>query len=155
MEIVNFEIGTMKKKSVEYSLKATKQDFVIEKIISSKNAFDYTKKFYFDDILIYESVFIILLNTQYNTIGYAKISQGGVSGAIVDIKIIAKYAIETLASYVILVHNHPSGSVRPSKIDDSLTMKVKEGLGILDIHLKDHLIITDNAYYSYSDEGRL
>ena len=62
----------MKKKSIEFSLKAKKQEFHIEKIISSNDAYEYARKFYFDDLLIYESAFIILLNMRNNTIGYAK-----------------------------------------------------------------------------------
>lgn len=145
----------MKKKSVEFKLKAEKQEFPIEKIINVVDIYNYAKKFYFDDIDIYESVFVILLNQAHNTIGYAKISQGGVSSCLVDKKIVAKYAIESLASAVVLVHNHPSGNTRPSKEDDNLTGAIKQALGLFDIELLDHVIISSSAYYSYSNEGRL
>lgn len=145
----------MKKKSVEFKLKAEKQEFPIEKIVSSVDVYNYAKQFYFDDIDIYESVFIILLNQARNTIGYAKISQGGVSTTVVDKRIVAKYAIESLASAVVLVHNHPSGNTRPSRIDDKLTEECKQALGLFDIKLIDHVIISSNAYYSYNEEGRL
>lgn len=145
----------MKKKSVEYSLKIEKKDFPIEKITHAGQSFEYAKKFYFDDIDIYESIFIILLNKASNTLGYAKISQGGISSSIADIKIIAKYAIDSLASAVILVHNHPSGVTRPSREDDELTRKVVSALELIDVQLVDHIIITENDFYSYADEGRI
>lgn len=145
----------MKKKSIEYKLRAEKRDFSIEKIKKAEDAYNYAKKFYFDDINIYESVFVILLNQASNTIGYAKISQGGISMSVVDVRIIAKYAIESLASGVILVHNHPSGNKTPSMIDNNLTSKVKQALEFLDIRLIDHIVITENSYYSYQEEGRL
>lgn len=145
----------MKKKSVEYTLKAEKKEFPIEKMNSSEKAYEYAKKFYFDDIEIYESVFVILVNRALNTIGHAKISQGGVSSSIVDARIVAKYAIESLCSGVILVHNHPSGNVRPSTEDNEMTKNIERCLSVFGISLLDHLIITNEHYYSYKDEGRL
>lgn len=145
----------LSKYSMEIKLTAKKKDFKAEKILSANDAYEYAKRFYFDDINIYESSFIILLNSQLNTIGYAKISQGGTGCVIVDRKLVAKYAIESLASAVILLHNHPSGSARPSREDDSLTDAVKRALELFDIKFADHVIMTDGAYYSYRDNGRL
>ena len=145
----------MKKKSVEFTLKAKKQDFPIEKIRSAQDIYNYARKFYFDDINIYESVFIIMLNQAMNTIGYAKISQGGVSSCLIDKRIVAKYAIESLASAVILVHNHPSGCLQPSKFDDKFTSDIQRCLQMFDIRLLDHVIISEDSFYSYNDEGRL
>lgn len=145
----------MKKKSVEFTLKAEKREFPIMKICSSKDAYDYSKMFYFDDINIYESSFVILLNRANNTIGYAKISQGGISSCLVDKIIVAKYAIDSLASGVILVHNHPSGELRASRYDDQITKEIYACLDVLGIKLLDHLIITENSFYSYQDEGKL
>lgn len=145
----------MKKKSVEFTLKAEKQDFPIEKIRSAQDIYNYARKFYFDDINIYESVFIIMLNQAMNTIGYAKISQGGVSSCLVDKRLVAKYAIESLASAVILVHNHPSGCLQPSKFDDKTTSDIQKCLQMFDIRLLDHVIILEDSFYSYNDEGRL
>lgn len=146
----------MKKKAVEYTIKATKQEFAIEKITSAEDAQKYAKNFYYDDISIYESSFILLINQANNVMGYAKISQGGIVGTTVDVRIIAKYAIDVLATAVILVHNHPSGNIRPSLQDDRLTESVKNGLNLLNVKLLDHIIITDGEqYYSYTDESRL
>lgn len=145
----------MKKKAVEYTLKATKQDFAIEKIIDSESVYNFARKFYHDDISIYESCFIVLLNHASNVTGYAKISQGGICGTLVDKRLICKYAIEALATRVILVHNHPSGNPKPSREDDNLTLATREALKLFDIQLLDHIIITEDKYYSFADEGRI
>lgn len=145
----------MKKMSVEFKLKSEKQNFPVEKISSSVDVYNYAKNFYFDDINIYESVFVILLNEACNTIGYAKISQGGVTNTCVDTKIVAKYAIESLSSSIVLVHNHPSGSLIPSRYDDNITSEVKKIMDLFNIKFLDHVIITDSGYYSYNDEGKL
>ena len=145
----------MKKKSVEFTLKAEKREFPIVKICSAKDAYDYAKMFYFDDISIYESAFVILLNRANNTIGYAKICQGGISSCLVDKIIVAKYAIDSLASGVILVHNHPSGALNPSRYDDQITNEIDACLGMFGVKLLDHVIITDGSYFSYKDNGKL
>jgi DNA repair protein RadC len=83
------------------------------------------------------------------------VSRGGVSGTVADVKIIMKLAIERLASGIILSHNHPSGNLKPSQADLNLTQKVKEASKFMDVALLDHLILADNAYYSFADEGVL
>lgn len=142
------------KQAVEYKMKAKKVDFENININTSESAYNFAKQFFSDDIMIYESCFIILKGAR-RTIGFVKISQGGLDRTFVDVRLIAKAAIDTLALGVILVHNHPSGNLRPSREDDSLTTRVKSALNLFDIELVDHLIITDEWYYSYSDEGRL
>ena len=146
---------TYKSTISEYSLKYTKTDIQKTKIITSENACSVIKKFYFDDINIYESFFILLLNRANNTTGFAKISQGGTAGTVVDIKIIAKYAVESLSSAVIICHNHPSGNIKPSEADINITKKIKDALLLLDISLTDHIILSENNYYSFADNGDL
>lgn len=141
--------------NLELKAKKTPSNFEKVKIVSSKDAFNVIKQFYFDDIDIFESFFILCLNRNNQTIAYAKISQGGVTGTVVDIKLIAKYAIDCLASGVILAHNHPSGNLKASPEDLAITKKVKEGLKILDIQVLDHLILTSQGYLSFGDEGIL
>ena len=141
--------------NLELKAKKTPSNFQKVKITSSNYAFQIIKQFYFDDIDIFESFFILCLNRNNQTIAYAKISQGGVAGTVVDIKLIAKYAIDCLASAVILAHNHPSGNLKPSNEDLAITKKVKEGLKILDISVLDHLILTSDGYLSFGDEGIL
>ena len=143
----------MKKKAVEYSITAKKQDFEIIKVHSSEDAFNFAKKFYHEDILIYESAFIILLNQANNVTGYAKISQGGISQTLVDKRIIAKYAIDAFASAEIFVHIHPSGNMKPSQEDIKLSDEIKKGLALFGIKLLDSIIISYDKYYSMLDEG--
>lgn len=143
----------MKKKAVEYSITAKKQNFEIVKIKSSIDSCEFARKFYHEDILIYESSFIILLNSANNVMGYAKISQGGVCNTQVDIRLVAKYAIDSLATSVIFVHNHPSGNAKPSIEDKKISEKLKDALRLFDIRLLDSIIITENDYYSMADEG--
>ena len=145
----------MKKKAVEYSITAKKQDFEIVKILSSIDSYGFARKFYHEDILIYESAFIILLNQANNVMGYAKISQGGVCTTQVDVRLVAKYAIDSLASGVIFIHNHPSGNLNPSREDEMLTKRIKDALSIFGVRLLDSLIITDEGYYSMTDQGLL
>lgn len=145
----------MIKKAIEYKLTASKCEFEQKKIMSSSEAYDYAKQFYFDDLLIYESSFIMLVNRANKVIGYAKISQGGVAGTFVDIKIVAKYAVESLCAGVFFIHNHPSGNVKPSIEDRQITDKLKKALSLFDIKLLDSIIISDDSYYSFCDEGIL
>lgn len=139
----------------QFQLKKIQSDFPSEKITSSKSAADFIRQFYFDDIDVFESFFILTLNNSMKTTGFAKISQGGTSSTVVDIKIVAKYAVDSLASHVILAHNHPSGVLTPSQSDIALTTKVKEGLKFLDITVADHVILTADDYYSFADNGIL
>jgi DNA repair protein RadC len=137
------------------TLRKDPTDFERVKIGSSKDAADYIRQFYNGDIEIFESFFVLLLNRQNETIGYAKISQGGVTGTYVDTKIILKYVVDTFASGVIIAHNHPSGALTPSAQDDLITSKLKSAITLLDSSLLDHVILTSNNYYSYADNGKI
>lgn len=139
----------------EIRLKKIPSDFKKVKIGHSQDAADFIRKFYFDDIELFESFFLLLLNRANNTIGYAKISQGGIAGTVVDIKLIAKYTTETLSSAVVLAHNHPSGHVKPSQNDIELTKKIKQALAYFDITVIDHIILGAEVHYSFADESLL
>ena len=139
----------------EFKLKKVPTEFEKAIIRTSKNSADYIRKFFFEDIGIFESFFTLLLSRSNTTIGYSKISQGGIAGTVVDVKLIAKYAIDALASSVILCHNHPSGNLQPSKQDIDLTKKVISGLKLLDIQVLDHVILTETEHYSFADSGLL
>ncbi len=138
-----------------FELKKVQTEFPSVKVNTSKISYDFIKKFYTGDIEVYESFFILLLNRANKTVGYAKISQGGVVGTYVDIKIIAKYAVDSLASSVILAHNHPSGNTSPSEQDKIITQRIKKALALLDVEVFDHIILTEDSYYSFADEGIL
>ncbi|NQU54104.1 MAG: JAB domain-containing protein [Bacteroidetes bacterium] len=135
-------------------LRKEKSDFPKVKITCSKDSSDVIRQFYHEDISIYESFFLLLLNRANNTIGYVKISQGGVAGTVVDVKLI-KYSVECLASAVILAHNHPSGNLVPSKEDVKITKRVVSALELMDINVLDHVVMTEESYFSFADEGML
>jgi DNA repair protein RadC len=121
------------------------------KIMSSRDIYDIFHPLLAD--LRYEEFWILLLNRFNKVIDKQKISQGGISGTVTDIRIILKMAIEKLASALIVCHNHPSGNFTPSESDISITKKLKEAGALMDISLLDHIIITDGHYYSFADEG--
>jgi DNA repair protein RadC len=138
------------------TLKRIQTDFPKAAIRSSKDSAKFIKQFYVDDISIFESFFILMLNRSNTTIGYAKISQGGITGTSVDVRLIAKYAVDSLCCGVILAHNHPSGNLMPSRHDIELTKKVKSALSLFDIQVIDHVILTDSdSYCSLADEGNI
>lgn len=135
------------------SLKKDPTNFERVKITSSNDSAKYIRQFYSDDIEIFESFFILLLNRQNKTIGYAKISQGGVTGTLVDAKIVLKYIVDTLASGVVLCHNHPSGNLSPSTQDLDMTNKIKQAVALVDSVVLDHIILTPDSFYSFADNG--
>ena len=144
-----------KLKQVELTIKYTDTEWQQKKIINSKDAVEICRLFFHEDLTIYESFFMVCCNAANSTIAYMKISQGGTVGTVVDLKIIAKYAIDCLAKSIILCHNHPSGNTNPSSHDDRLTKSIIEGLKIFDILVLDHIILTKDSYYSYGDNGKL
>lgn len=103
--------------------------------------------------LDYEEFWVLYLSSANTVIDKAKISQGGVSGTMVDHKLIVKKAVELLASSVILVHNHPSGVPKPSDDDKFLTDKIELAASLFDISVLDHLIVTSGGYFSFRKEG--
>lgn len=124
-----------------------------EKITCASDAFDIMKPHLLD--LQHEEFWIILLNRSNDVIKKVFISSGGVAGTVADPKMIYKHALEHLASAIILVHNHPSGNLKPSEADISLTRKLKQAGSFLEIPVLDHLIFTDHGYYSFADEDKL
>jgi len=138
-----------------YTIKKNETTFENIVIKSSNDSYQFIKQFYGDDLEVFESFFILLLNRKNATAGYAKISQGGIAGTVVDVKIVAKYAVDSLASSVVLAHNHPSGNLNPSGADIELTKKIKNALSLLDVVVLDHIILTKDSYYSFADEGMM
>ena len=105
--------------------------------------------------LPYEEFWVLFLNRANRLVRAEKISTGGLSGTVADLRIIFRKAIDHLASGVILVHNHPSGNRYPSKSDQLLTKRACEAGQLLDIVVLDHIIVTEKGYYSFADEGEL
>ncbi|MEE1945052.1 JAB domain-containing protein [Pedobacter sp. KR3-3] len=106
-------------------------------------------------IELLEEFKVVLLNRNNRVLGIADISQGGVSGTVVDPKIIFAISLKANASSIILCHNHPSGNIKPSDADIQLTRKMVEGGRLLDVTVWDHLIISNEGYYSLVDNGMI
>ncbi|MCR4965496.1 MAG: DNA repair protein RadC [Bacteroidales bacterium] len=105
--------------------------------------------------LKHEEFWIILLNQAANILKMVQIGKGGLTSTTVDVRLIMQEALVQKATGIILCHNHPSGSVRPSNLDKSLTNQVKEAAALLNIRVMDHIIVSGNAYFSFADEGIL
>lgn len=156
-DLQNFKgIGEAKAISIVAAMELGKRRKVAEiiekkKIGSSKDVFEIFTSVLGD--LPYEEFWVIFLNRSNSIIDKLKISQGGVSGTVIDVRLIMKHAIERLASGIILCHNHPSGNLNPSKSDIDITKKLAEAGKIMEINVLDHVIVTDGAFYSFADEG--
>jgi len=124
-----------------------------KKIICSLDIYNYFHPFLGD--LNHEEFWALFLNSSCRIIDKYKISQGGINETVVDGKLIYKEAIANLASFVVLCHNHPSGSYMPSSHDNVITQRIKKGLEAFEMSLFDHVIITDGNYYSFADNGRI
>lgn len=151
-------IGKAKAVAISAALELGKRRRLLlpKQLESIKSSTSVAEEFYpIMSDLAHEEFWVLLLNKANKQIGKYKISSGGISSTIVDSRIILKYAIENLASNVVLVHNHPSGSLSPSRDDIELTKKIIIGCKALDIIVLDHIIIGQNKYYSFSDEGLL
>ncbi len=101
--------------------------------------------------LLHEEFWVLYLNRCNKIINKTKISQGGLSGTVTDLRLIYKEAIRYSSSGIILCHNHPSGNINPSESDKKITQKIKEAGNLMDIQLMDHIIIANKQYYSFAD----
>jgi len=124
-----------------------------KKITSSRDVFEYFNSVFGDQT--YEAFYILLLNRANRIIKEVQISEGGFSGTVADPKKIFKIALENNASSIILSHNHPSGNIQPSDADIKLTHKLKSAGEMLDLPVIDHIILGEEKYYSFADEGQL
>ena len=121
------------------------------KIASSKDVFNFFQPNLGD--LPHEEFWILILNRANQVVDKVRISQGGISGTVIDTRIILRSAIEKLASGLILCHNHPSGNTQPSDADKKITDKIKTAANFMEINLLDHVIIADKDFFSFADEG--
>jgi DNA repair protein RadC len=124
-----------------------------QKITSSKSVFDLMQPIIGE--LPHEEFWIIYLNNANKIQLKTQLSKGGITGTLVDSRLVFKQAIELSATSIILCHNHPSGTLKPSSSDITLTKKIKNGGDVLDIKILDHLIVTQNNYFSFADENIL
>ena len=125
-------------------------------IVNALDAYVLFKQF-FDEatINLQESFCVMYLNRMNRVLGIYPMTTGGISGTVVDIRLIFSVALKTASTAIILCHNHPSGNMKSSPADIELTRRIKEGAKLMDIKLLDHLIIspTEGEYYSMADEG--
>lgn len=125
-------------------------------ITTSRDAVKIFKEHFDSDEMDYrESFFALYLNQANRVLGIKKISESGISSTIVDVRIIMQAALLCNASGIILAHNHPSGNLKPSQEDLSITQKIKEASQFLNIQLLDHCILSSTAYISFADDGHL
>ena len=105
--------------------------------------------------LSYEVFALLLLNRANKIIHFEIVSRGGITGTVADPRVILKLAISHGATSIILSHNHPSGNLQPSKADEDITQKINQAASLIDIKLLDHIIISEEGYYSFMDEGKI
>lgn len=122
-------------------------------IRSSTDAFNIMNPIIGD--LPHEEFWILMLSRSNRLIHQYNLSKGGMTGTVIDVRMVMKRALETRASSLILVHNHPSGNTRPSDADTKITEKLRDAAKIMDVPVIDHIIVTDNSYFSFADENMI
>ena len=138
---------------VQLSYKSNVKSSTRYKINSSQDAYKLLIKYFPDNTIEYK---VVLLNQSNRVLGIVPISEGGISATYVDARLILQAALLANATQIIMAHNHPSGSMKPSTLDDALTEKVRKGAELMEIHVADHIILSpEKEYYSYHDEGKL
>lgn len=146
------ELQTLSEITVTYKANKTNRPTVK----SSSHAAALIRQFFPNDTIELQERFVVMyLNRANRVIGVYPASIGGITGTVADPRIILAVALKVLATSIILFHNHPSGNTQPSKADIDLTQKIKQAALYHDIHVADHLILTEDAgtYYSFADEG--
>lgn len=140
--------------ALEIGKRRTESDVLVkEKISCSRDAYEVLRSAMGDQP--YEEFWILILNKANRVIRKCCISEGGISGTVVDPKKIFKIALDHHASSIILGHNHPSGNTQPSEADQKITRKIRDSGILLDIAVLDHIIVCDGAYFSFADEGMI
>ncbi|GEC72415.1 DNA repair protein RadC [Flavobacterium flevense] len=156
-QLINFKgIGEAKAISIIAAMELGRRrrgEEVIEltKITSSKTVFEIMQPIIGE--LPHEEFWILYLNNSNKVISKAQLSVGGITGTLVDVRLVFKMALEKGATALILCHNHPSGTLMPSDADKQITRKLKVAGDSLDVKVLDHLIVTETKYYSFVDEG--
>lgn len=126
------------------------------KIVTSKDAYNVLMKAWDDNkIELVEQFKVLFLNQANKVLGVYEVSTGGITGTVADPRVIFVAALKANCCAIVISHNHPSGNLKPSRKDEELTQKIKQGGQLLDIKLLDHLIVTTEGYLSFSDEGLL
>ncbi len=139
---------------IQLSYKSTVKASLRPKITSSKDAYEVLLQGWDKSKLEFIEQFkVLLLNRANKVLGIFEVSSGGSTGTVADPKLIFAAAIKANACGIIMTHNHPSGNLKPSQADIDLTRKMKDGGKLLEIQVLDHIILTNDGYYSFADEG--
>ena len=138
---------------IVYSKKVKNSD--LPKIILSEHAVELLRKIWGSQMEVKEQFFVLFLNHNNRVLGYHVLSTGGMDAVIADVRLIYSLALKSLASFIIIAHNHPSGNLFPSASDTEVTKKVRDAGQLMNITLIDHIIITKEGYFSYADEEML
>lgn len=138
--------------AMELGRRRTNSDFLNKTVVrSSGEIANYLKTVLKDNA--HEVFAVLFLNRANKILHFEIVSSGGLTGTVADPRIILKKALETGATSIVLSHNHPSGSLKPSRADEELTQKIKQAALYLDIRVLDHIIVSDEGYFSFADEG--
>lgn len=144
----------MKSTIAEINVSYSTNSRIKHKITSPFAAFEVLQSSWDSGVLELQEEFkILLLNRANEVLGIYNMSKGGVAGTIVDLKLLFAVALKSNASCIIVSHNHPSGNLTPSEADKEITRRIKDVCKLLDIHFFDHIIITRNGYFSFSENG--
>lgn len=150
--IAYFDMTQLAEIQITYCPKKPEPHSRIE-VRSSSDCEKYFREIWSDKMDYVEEMYLLLLNRANMILGFTKISMGGVNSTVVDPKVVFQTALKAHASGIILGHNHPSGTLKPSQQDLQLTKRINEGAAILDISLLDHIIISSGGYFSFADDG--
>lgn len=158
-ELMKFKgVGEVKAISIAAALeigrRRASQEIPEKPVISSSNGAYQILKTHLSDLRT-EEFWAIFLNQSNKVVHLAQLTQGGINQSIVDVRILFKTALDHFSTGIIIAHNHPSGNLKPSREDIDITQKIKAAGVTLNIQVLDHLIITQNSYFSFSDEGLL
>ncbi len=153
---MNSEILDMDYKVGEVELTYKSTSKARSRVYSSTDAYQLLLPTYKEGTICYKEYFkVLFLNQDSKVLGYTQIAEGGITETSADVRLILQAALLTNSVGLILAHNHPSGSLRPSREDINLTREIKSAAELMRIKVLDHLILTDTGFYSFSDEGLL
>ncbi len=148
---MNLFLNNLAEIKISYSTKVPAKD---RPSVSSSRDAEKLLRLIYTDIEYRESFYILLLNRANRVLGFKKISEGGITGTITDVRMILQAALKANAcAFICCCHNHPSGNLKPSEVDLKITKKIKEAASIMDIAVLDHLILSEESYFSFADEN--
>jgi DNA repair protein RadC len=151
--VVDLFTSNLREIEIVYRNKVRMAD--MEKVCGSRDVYEVLQRIWSPKIDHIEEFIVLCLNRANRVLGWARVSQGGLSGTVADPKVIFQVALKSNSCSIIIAHNHPSGNLNPSEADIQLTRKLKDAGVLLDLPVLDHLIISSEGYYSFADEGLL